>query len=191
MLTLHIPASEWYDGEKNLFYYLKSDTSIRLEHSLIAISKWESKTKRAWMNEREDKTLADEIEYIKCMTINNDVDPIAYALITPRMLAAVRAYIADPMTATKIYTEKKEGASRKLALMTSEEIYELMVYYHIPFECQKWHMNRLMMLIRVCQEKEKERHQYAEKARKGGKLSPKQMAARSALNNRRQKGHRR
>lgn len=183
MLHVLVPAMEWYDESQNMFFETK-DTVLQLEHSLIAISKWEAKTHRAYMNEREEKTINDEIEYIKCMTINSNVDPMVYAAITPENMKAIRDYINDPMTATTIAPKPhQEGASRKKALMTSEEIYEIMIHLNIPFECQKWHFSRLMMLIRVCQEKE------AERVPKNGKGSPVDVAKRNALNAKR-KAHR-
>lgn len=82
------------------------------------------------------------------MTLTQNVDPLVYQCITNSHIDAVNAYIEAPMTASTVKEEKGGPINRQQ--ITSELIYYWMTAYHIPFECQKWHLNRLLMLIRIC-----------------------------------------
>lgn len=146
MLQITIPAIELYDESKEEFISTKEQTLV-LEHSLVSLSKWESKWKKPFIT-KENRTVEETIDYIKCMTITQNVDPDIYKYITNENVRDVNKYIDDPMTATTFSDNKKGGSSREL--ITSELIYYWMVSYNIPFECQKWHLNRLLTLIRVC-----------------------------------------
>lgn len=148
MLTLKIDSVECYDDEYG-FYTVPGGT-LTLEHSLISLSKFESATHKAFLDDTAETTLADTIEYIKCMTINK-VDPNIYSILQQKDIDTINAYVNDPMTATK-FSDIKTGSSRH-SIITSEVIYYYMVSFNIPFECEKWHLNRLMTLIRVCSEK--------------------------------------
>lgn len=148
MLTINIPDTEFYDEIKNEFVYVKSQKLV-LEHSLVSLSKWESKWKKPFFD-KKPKTKEESIDYIRCMTVNS-VDPLIYKCITNRIMQTVNAYIEDPMTATTI--NQKNAPSREI--VTSELIYYWMVALSIPFECQKWHLNRLLTLINVCNIKNK------------------------------------
>lgn len=148
MLRITIPPGEMYDECKNEFYSLDKPVTITLEHSLVSLSKWESKWKKPFISKSEDRTIEETIDYIKCMTITQNVNEDAYKFLTNENINAVNSYISDTMTATKIYSDKKERNSRKA--ITSELIYYWMISLNIPFECQKWHLNRLLMLIEVC-----------------------------------------
>ena len=97
---------------------------------------------------RKAMTIEETIDYIRCMTLTQNVDPNVYKAITPSNLKTVTEYIDAPMTATTISNAKKKGGSRKI--VTAEVIYYWMISYGIPFECQKWHLNRLLTLINVC-----------------------------------------
>ena len=145
MLTITIPAIEQYDDAKQEFVSSKAHT-IQLEHSLVSLSKWESKWLKPFLN-KEDKTMAESIDYIKCMTITQNVDPDVYVYLTRENIAQVSNYIEAPMTATTINNEKTNGTRE---VVTSELIYYWMIALSIPFECQKWHLNRLITLINVC-----------------------------------------
>ena len=160
MMTLSIGDQETFDETTQTFNTIKGQT-IELEHSLVSISKWESKWKKPFLSQGE-KTREQTIDYIRCMTKTQNVNPDVYTLITNQQIAEVNAYINDPMTATTIKSpEGKGGGGSKV--ITSEEIYYYMTAFQIPFECQRWHFNRLMMLIRVCDEKNKPK----KKMRKG------------------------
>lgn len=151
MLTLDIGGAEFFDEETNTFFQ-KEGKTIELEHSLVSISKWEAKYKKPFLS-REAKTREETIDYIRFMTKTQHVDPILYSLITDDDIRKVNEYIDDPMTATTVKREEGKGSTAKV--ITSEEIYYYMTAYQIPPEYQKWHFNRLMTLIRVCDEKNK------------------------------------
>lgn len=146
MLEITIPKQEQYDEEKNEFNTCKEYT-LRLEHSLVSLSKWESKWHKPFL-ESNEKTGAELIDYIRCMTITQNVDPSVYNFLTQKNIDDVMRYIKDPMTATTFKDMNNVGASREI--VTAEIIYYWMVALEIPFECQKWHLNRLLTLIKVC-----------------------------------------
>lgn len=147
MLRITIPAvEEMWDEEKQEFVSSKEQT-LQLEHSLVSISRWESKWNKAFLSKHE-KTTEEVIDYIRCMTLNRDVDPEVYGRLTSKNFDEIQEYIGAPMTATYFADEKIMGHSRDT--VTSELIYYWMIALNIPFECQKWHLNRLFALIKVC-----------------------------------------
>lgn len=155
MLKITIPASELFNEEMNEFVSIKEQT-LALEHSLVSLSKWESKWRKPFLSRKKDEPLTNEetIDYIRCMTLTQNVDPKVYLGITSEIIDEVVKYIEEPMTATWFSEEaNRRGPSREV--ITSEILYYLMISYNIPFECQKWHLNRLLTLIRVCSEKNK------------------------------------
>lgn len=146
MLQITTPNTEQWDEELQQFVYTKSQT-LQLEHSLVSISKWESKWCKPFLS-KEDKTSSEILDYIKCMTLTQNVKSEAYGCLTMDNIHDINKYIESPMTATTITEIGKSQASREL--VTSELIYYWMIALNIPFECQKWHLNRLLILIRVC-----------------------------------------
>ena len=136
MLQIVIPGQEFWDEQKQEFINTKEQV-LQLEHSLISLSKWESKWCKVFLSKQE-KTQEETIDYIKCMTITPNVDPEVY----------IEDYIAAPMTATYFSSDNAGKSSREQ--VTSELIYYWMIALNIPFECQKWHLNRLLTLIKVC-----------------------------------------
>ena len=100
MLEITIPGVEQYDEAKNCFITTK-EQSLRLEHSLVSLSKWEAKWHKPYLS-KQPKTVLEQIDYIRCMTLTQNVDPNVYTAITPRILEQVNAYINDSMTATTI-----------------------------------------------------------------------------------------
>lgn len=149
MLQVTIPAFEMFDPVTSTFSNVK-ETKLNLEHSLVSISKWESKWKKPFIS-RDPKTEEESLDYVRCMTVNPNVDPSVYYNIPSSVFESIRQYIDDPMTATWISGNENRPPSRQI--ITSELIYYWMVSYRIPMECQKWHLNRLLMLIQVCDEK--------------------------------------
>lgn len=147
MLQIKIPAAEYYDSEKNLFINTKEQI-LNLEHSLLSISKWEQKWNKPFISS-DRKTHEESKDYIKCMTLTQNVDPSVYDYIPNDVYKLVEEYIESPMTATTISSMKK--TSPKKEVVTSEIIYYWMITFGIPFECQKWHLNRLLTLIKVCE----------------------------------------
>ena len=147
MLQITIPSTELWDEHKEEFVYVKEKT-LQLEHSLVSLSKWESKWNKSFLSS-SDKTNEEIIDYIRCMTITQNVDPEVYTRLKNNVIKQIYDYINAPMTATVISDTKRGGSSREV--ITSELIYYWMIALNIPFECQKWHLNRLLTLIRVCE----------------------------------------
>lgn len=152
MLKIRIPQTELWDEVHEEFLYVKEQT-LTLEHSLVSISKWEAKWCKPFIS-KQKKTLDETLDYARCMTLTQNVDPLVYRCLTDKDFAAIDAYIEAPMTATW-FSESKIGSKKQTQQVTSELIYYWMVSYQIPFECQKWHLNRLLTLIRVCNEENK------------------------------------
>lgn len=150
MLILKIPEQEYYDQSSNEFITVRACT-LKLEHSLVSISKWESKWKKPFLNQ-DAKTPSEFIDYIKCMTINQDVPDEVYSLLGHDNVKKIEEYIMDPATATTVTDRSKSRAGRS-ETPTSELIYYWMVSNGIPFECEKWRLNRLITLIKVCNAK--------------------------------------
>ena len=147
MLRITIPPIEIWDNANERFINFKGQT-LQLEHSLVSLSKWESKWCKSFFD-KEDKTDEQIIDYIKCMTLDRNVDPNAYRCLSDKNVMTIRDYIEAPMTATT-FSDNKKGMSRDV--ITSELIYYWMIALNIPFDpCQKWHLNRLITLIRVCE----------------------------------------
>ena len=148
MLQITIPDTELYDEDTREFYYVKKKT-LTLEYSLVAISKWESKWKKPF-TESKTRTVEEMQDFIKCMTITQNVDPMLYKAINIDTINEVIDYMNDPMTATTFSNEKN---SSKKEIVTSELVYYWMSALQLPMECQKWHFNRLMVLIHIASEK--------------------------------------
>ena len=176
MLTINVKGGELYDEERGEFIQAK-DQVLCLEHSLVSISKWEAKWHRPFLDDRVKKTTEEVLDYIKCMTITQNVDPSVYYLLSNENIKRIQEYISDSMTATW-FSDKKKPYSRKI--ITSEVIYYWMVALQIPFECQKWHLNRLLTLIKVCSEENKA-------TGKSNKNTKELMSERAALNAARRK----
>ena len=149
MLELEIEGTAFFNENTNEFVDVKSHT-LQLEHSLVSLSKWEQKWHKPFLS-TDDKTTEEITDYIKCMTISKNVDPKIYLCLTQEHYTQVTNYINDPMTATWFREEK--NPKRNKDIVTSEIIYYWMIALCIPFECKKWHLNTLMTLIRVCNEK--------------------------------------
>ena len=145
MLSVTIPEAEYYDREKKEFFTIQ-EQHLRLEHSLVSISKWEAKWKKPFLS-KEPKTREESIDYIRLMTITQNVNPLVYQFIPDSIMKEVQNYIEDPMTATVIKTQPKPGGQK---VITSEVIYFWMTSFGINFECEKWHLNRLLTLIEIC-----------------------------------------
>lgn len=148
MLNIVVPEREFFNEEIEEFVYTKT-TTLCLEHSLVSLSKWESKWCKPFLS-TERKTAEETLDYIRCMTITQNVNPMVFRCLTPDNIAEVSAYINAPMTAT--WFSKTNKASHSKKIVTSELIYYWMITLNIPMECQKWHLNRLLTLIQVCNE---------------------------------------
>lgn len=146
MLEITIQDSEDFNEETNEFIQVEGRTLL-LEHSLKSISKWEAKWKKPFL-ETKNLTSEEILDYIKCMTITKNVKDDIYNHLDYDHIAEIKSYIEDPMTATIFSEEKKNGAKQEF--ITSELIYYWMVAQQIPFECENWNLNRLLVLIRIC-----------------------------------------
>ena len=147
MLSIIVPATEMWDEERCEFVNTK-EQELRLEHSLVSISKWESKWHKVFLDDKTDKTREEILDYVKCMTLTQNVDPDVYLALSEENFREINAYIENPMSAT--FFREQPGGSHSKEPVTSELIYYWMVALQIPFECQKWHINRLLTLIRIC-----------------------------------------
>ena len=180
MLEITIPATELIDQNTLEFISIK-ETKLQLEHSLLSISKWESRHCKPFLGDGSiDARFTGEeyIDYIKDMTLTKNVDPMIYYNLSPANQILINEYINAPMTATTFSNTSPTGGSKQV--MTAELIYWEMIALGIPFECQKWHFNRLMTLIRVCSIKQS----------KPEKMSHKEnIAQRRALNAKRKAKH--
>lgn len=146
MLTITIPGIELYD-EKTLEFSYQKEQTIQLEHSLVSLSKWESKWCKPYLN-KEQKTDEQAMDYVKFMTVTSNVDPKIYDQLSEENVSQIRQYIDAPMTATT-FTNDDKTVNRET--ITAEIIYYWMVTFNIPFDpCQKWHLTRLLTLINVC-----------------------------------------
>lgn len=147
MLEITIPSRELFDESTQQFITTKEQT-IRLEHSLLSLSKWESKWCKPFLSKQE-KTIEETLDYIRCMTLTQNVDPTIYNYLTNDNITQINQYIDAPMTATTFTEDKNSKGNREL--VTSELVYYWMIALNIPFDpCQKWHLNRLLTLVRVC-----------------------------------------
>ena len=146
MLQLEIALSpEGWDSIKQEFVEPKTQV-LQLEHSLVSLSKWESKWHKPFLS-RGDMTYEETLDYIKFMTLTENVDDEVYDHFTTLNIEQIKQYISDPMTATTF--SKEENGKRNREIITAEIIYHWMIDLGIPFECEKWHLNRLITLIRV------------------------------------------
>ena len=150
MLKIHIPSTELFDESTNRFIAIHG-RDLQLEHSLVSISKWESKWKKPFLGNTK-KSREETIDYVRCMTTTQNVDPEVYLGLTDENIEDVNRYIDDSMTAT---TFKNNARRPNRQVVTSEVIYYWMISLGIPMECQRWHLNRLLTLVRVCDEKNK------------------------------------
>ena len=152
MLTIHIDKRELWDEKNEKFYYIPECT-LNLEHSLLSISLWESKYHKSFID-TNDKTVDEMLDYIKMMVIGDmPEDENVFYNLSQEQIKAIGDYINNPMTATVISEEDEKelnDGSSKHKFTTSEEIYSWMCAQNVPFECERWHLNRLIVLLKIC-----------------------------------------
>ena len=147
MLHIEVSGGEFFNEETNEFFNIKSRT-LAMEHSLLSISKWEAKWKKPFLS-KEERTPEEYLDYIRCMTVTPNVDPLLYTCLTNDNYDQIQNYIDDSHTATT-FTSFNNSTPNRSRTITSELIYYWMIAYNIPTEYEKWHLNRLMTLIRIC-----------------------------------------
>lgn len=166
MLVINVGGQEFFDEKTQTFCYTEPATLL-LEHSLLSLSKWESKHMKPFLSGPK-KTTEETFDYIHCMSLTAVEDPSVFSRLNDEVLRKVNDHIESPETATTFGEMPKRKASGEV--ITSELIYYWMVAFNIPFECETWHLNRLFALIRICnikQEKPKKmsRHEIAQRNR--------------------------
>ena len=146
MLRITISAEEAWDERKEEFVITQKEQTLQLEHSLVSLSKWESKWHKSFLATRE-MTPEELLDYVRCMTLTQNVTPETYMRLTNAHLAEIKDYINAPMTATTFSDDKQAKPNREI--ITAELIYHWMIDAMVPFECRKWHLNQLLTLIKV------------------------------------------
>ena len=146
MIRITIRSGDYWDERRQEFINVEGGT-ILLEHSLMSVAKWESRWKKPFLG-KEQKTREETIDYIRCMALNKNISPIVFETLTNSAIAKISEYINDPMTATTFSGNDTQKPSREI--VTAELIYCWMTMLNIPFSCERWHLNRLLTLVRVC-----------------------------------------
>lgn len=144
MITITIESSELFDERTMEFIPVKGQT-ICLEHSLVSVARWESKWKKPYLASHPKKTIEEVIDYIRCMTITQNVNPLLYKCLSNENILTIGRYIEDPMSATTF----RSTPGKSQSVMTSEYIYYAMFANNVPKECEKWHLNRLLNLLTI------------------------------------------
>lgn len=147
MLEIIVPAIEYWDEKNELFVPKTKEQTLRLEHSLVSLSKWESKWHKPFLSTK-NKTNEETLDYVKCMTLTQGVKDEVYTRLSHENLRDIKDYIDNPMTATTIYEDKSQSSNKEP--ITAELIYYWMIAHQIPSEYRKWHINQLLTLIRIC-----------------------------------------
>ena len=145
VLDLYIPGKEFWNSELQEFIYTK-DITLHLKHSLVSLTRWEQHYKRRFLDDGP-KNEEEYRFYIQCMTLNKDVDPLVYTVLQEDDIKKVTDYLHDSMTATTL--PKQNNNRNNSEKLSSELIYYYMSALNIPFECEKWFLNNLIILISI------------------------------------------
>lgn len=148
MLTITIPGPEAYDEAKKEFVYDEGSVVLELEHSLLSLSKWEAEYEKPFLG-RDDKSAQEIVGYVKAMVLTPNVSPEIFERLSKENFEDVNKYINAKMTATW-FSDHAPESKKASEIITAELIYYWLTAFQIPFECEKWHLNRLFTLIRIC-----------------------------------------
>lgn len=174
MLVINVKVAENYDEENQIF--IPVTVPIAFEHSLLSLSKWESKHEKPFLSDKHDKDEEEILDYLRMMAVNPAITDGHLALLSQQNIIELQNYISAKATATWFSDHKQKKPRSNPETVTSELIYYWMFSYQIPKECEKWHLNRLLTLIRV----------FGEKQQKPEKMSKTDTMARNrALNEQR------
>lgn len=146
MLRIIVLGEEFFDESKQEFV-TKGDTIIDLEHSLLSVSKWESKYEKPFLG-KEEKTTKEALGYVEAMTLTPNIAPEVFSKLSSSNHEEINAYVNAKMTAT--WFREIPGPLSSPEVITSELIYYWLTVFNIPFTCETWHLNRLLTLIRIC-----------------------------------------
>lgn len=146
MLVIRVGETEVYD-ESTSEFARQGGSTLRLEHSLLSLSKWESRHEKAFLGDKE-KSAEEVLDYVMCMCLDPETPPEVFQQLSKENFEAINDYIERKMTAT--WFSDQPGAPRTRDIITAELIYYWMTVFQIPFECENWHLNRLFTLIRIC-----------------------------------------
>ena len=149
ILYITVPATEDWDEANQCFINTK-ETTLILKHSLVSLSKWEANWRISFLDKfgKKNTTVEQILDYVRCMTTNQNVDPNVYRNLTQNNIEEVFEYIGSSMTATTFSDHQKPVRKR---IVTSELLYSWMIDFNIPFQCEKWPLDRLITLMRVCE----------------------------------------
>lgn len=145
MLKLIIPGGTHWDKVNEKFLEF-DQVELKLEHSLLSVSKWEAFYQKPFLAPGE-KTREEVLGYLKAMVMTPDADLDAVLRCDQKSIDEIQAYIASPQTATTFAEMPQHRGPSEI--ITSELIYYWMASAGIPFETERWHLNRLLTLIRV------------------------------------------
>lgn len=146
MLKINVQGKEYWNAKDSVFE-TKGDLELKLEHSLISLSKWESKHQKPFLAS-SDKTPQEILDYIEAMILTRVYPDDVFSRFSQQNFADINAYIESSQSATTFGTmPARKGRGE---VITSELIYYWMVAFQIPFECEQWHLNRLFALVRIC-----------------------------------------
>lgn len=153
ILKIVTPAKEYTKNTlEGVELVLGPTYELTLKHSLISVSKWESKWHKPFLDKRRELTDEEFLDYIRCMSLVSFPEEAIQNLSFGNRLD-IKKYIEDPQTATWFNDRNSPPPSEKI--VTNEVIYSQMIQLGIPLDpCQKWHLNHLLTLIRVCAENE-------------------------------------